>query len=176
MVQTVNIGGNELILSNRADWAIIYRDQFNHDIIPTVMPLLAGLMDILGGLLGQLEVNNGKELQVNIGDLIQAVSSEGMFDALIHMSGFEYTELYNITWAMNKTAVNDIPEPKQWIRQFEDGFPLDEAGPVLFEMMAKGMMSSKNWKRLESLKMTLQPSILIQSSQPQQNEDSASET
>lgn len=175
MIDTLKIGDKELVLSNSAAWALAYRDQFNHDIIPTVMPLLAGVLDIIGGIASSLTAGEDGEIQIELEDALQAIDSDSIMEALIHLSGFELVELFNITWAMNKAAVDDIADPKTWIKQFEV-FPVDEVAPKVFSLMASGLMSSKNLKRLESLMKTIQPSISTPSSQQQQKEDSTSET
>ena len=175
MIDKVTIGEKDVVLSNAANWAIIYRDQFGHDIIPTVMPLLAGILDILGGIAGNITKDEEGNAQLTIEDAVKALDSGGVYDALIHLSGFELVELFNITWAMNKAAVDSVEDPRTWISKF-DVFPVDEVAPKIFGMMATGLMSSKNLKRLKSLMETIQPSISIPSSQPPQNEDSASET
>ena len=176
MKETITIEDKNLELSNSAEWAIVYKDQFNHDIIPTVMPLLAGIIDIIGGMAGTIAAKkqDGDD-QISLEEIALALDDGSVFDALIHLSGFELVELYNITWAMNKAAVGDIPEPRVWIKQF-DVFPLDDIAPKIFGMMVKGLMSSKNWSRLESLMKTIRPSISMSSSPQPQNEDSASET
>lgn len=175
MIDKVTIGEKDIVLSNSANWAIIYRDQFNHDIIPTVMPLLAGVLDILGGIAGNITKDEEGNVQITLEDAIKTLDSGGVMDALIHLSGFELVELFNITWAMNKAADDTVEDPKTWIKKFEV-FPVDDIAPKIFSMMATGLMSSKNLKRLKSLMETIQPSISIPSSQPQQSEDSTSET
>ena len=175
MKDTIKIGDKELVLSNSAAWVLAYRDQFNHDIIPTVMPLLAGILDIIGGIASNFTTGENGEAQLTMKDALEVLDSDDIMDALIHLSGFELVELFNITWAMNKAAVDDISEPKTWIKQF-DVFPVDEVAPKVFNLMATGLMSSKNLKRLESLKKTIQPSISTPSSRQQQKEDSPSET
>jgi len=165
MEKTIKIDKKSVRLSNNVGWTMEYRDQFNHDIIPTLMPMLAGILDILGGVVETV----GKTKEVGFDDLIMAVNSDKMLDAVIHMSGLEFVELINIIWAMAKTADESIPEPRQWIRQFSN-FPLDEITPVVFRLIIEGVMSSKNVKRLESLARSLQPSLSTTSSSQEQSE------
>lgn len=165
MEKTVKIDKKSVRLSNNVGWTMEYRDQFNHDIIPTLMPMLAGILDILGGVVETV----GKTKDVGFDDLIKAANSDKMYDAVIHMSGLEFVELINIIWAMAKTADESIPEPRQWIKQFSN-FPLDEITPVVFRLIIEGVMSSKNVKRLESLARSLQPSLSTTSSSQEQSE------
>ena len=77
-------------------------------------------------------------------------------------------------WAMAKAADDDVPDPKTWVRQFDD-FPIDVIAPQVFELVLKGMVSSKNWKRLTNLisqiKKSQPESTSTQSSSPESNED-----
>lgn len=167
MEKTIKIDKKSVRLSNNVGWTMEYRDQFNHDIIPTLMPMLAGILDILGGVVETV----GKTKDVGYDDLIKAVNSDKMYDAVIHMSGLEFVEFINIVWAMAKAADDSIPEPREWVKQFSS-FPLDDIAPAVFRLIIEGVMSSKNVKRLESLVKALQPTVSLSttSSSPEQNE------
>ena len=73
--------------------------------------------------------------------------SPKFIDAVAHLSGLEFVEIINITWALAKCADESIPEPKKWVRQFDE-FPVDEIAPELFDIVTKGVISSKNLKSL----------------------------
>ena len=158
MEKTIKIGDKDVRLSNNIGWALIYRDQFGRDIIPTIMPMLAGLLDILGGLL-----RNGKTDNLSINDLAELMDGDELMNAYVHLSGLEFTDFINITWALAKCADDSIPEPTMWVRQFDE-FPVDIIGPAVFSLVLKGVMSSKNWTRLTSLKKKIQPLNSTQSS------------
>ena len=158
MEKTIKIGDQDVRLSNNIGWALIYRDQFGRDIIPTIMPMLAGLLDILGGLL-----RNGKTDNLSINDLAELMDGDELMNAYVHLSGLEFTDFINITWALAKCADDSIPEPTMWVRQFDE-FPVDIIGPAVFSLVLKGVMSSKNWTRLTSLKKKIQPLNSTQSS------------
>jgi len=166
MEKTIKIGELEVRLSNNISWALIYRDQFGRDIIPTLMPLLAGLLDILGGFL-----KNGKTDDLSLGDVAEMMDGDELMNAYIHLSGLEFADFINITWALAKCADSSIPEPTMWVRQFEE-FPVDVIGPTVFSMIFKGVVSSKNLKRLTSLKEKIQPILTsTQSSSQDSSED-----
>ena len=94
-----------------------------------------------------------------------------MLNAAIHLGGFEFTDLICITWALAKCADEDIPAPREWVAQF-DTFPVDVIAPEVFSLIFKGVVSSKNLKRLEDLKKRIQPSsISTQSSSPDSSEE-----
>lgn len=155
MKKTIKIGEREVKLSNNIGWALIYRDQFGRDIIPTLMPMLAGLLDVVGGLL-----KNGKTDELSLNDVAELMDGEELMNAYIHLSGLEFADFINITWALAKCADDSIPEPTMWVRQFEE-FPVDVIGPAVFSLVLKGVMSSKNWKRLTSLKQKIQPALKL---------------
>lgn len=152
MEKTIKIGKTPVKLSNNTGWAMEYRDQFGHDIIPTLMPLAASTLDVIGGIIKE----TGKISDITITDLVQVIDTDDMLNAIIHASGLEFVEFINITWALAKCADESIPEPREWVRQFET-FPVDEVIPAVFGLIFRGLVSSKNLKRLENLKASLRP-------------------
>lgn len=159
MEKTVTIGDKDVRLSNRIDWAFTYRDQFGHDIIPTLMPMLASMIDIVGGILNE----TGKAGDVGVEDILKTAGSDAMTDALIHLSGLEFVELLNITWALAKTADDTIEEPRYWVRQFPE-FPVDVIAPAVFTLIFEGVISRKNLTRLKQMTSRLRPSTSTPSS------------
>ena len=167
MEKTIKIGKKSVRLNNNVSWAIVYRDQFGRDIIPTIMPLFASALDIISGIINE----TGKTDDIELTDLAKLADGDSLLNAVIHLGGFEFTDLICITWALAKCADEDIPEPREWIKQFET-FPVDVVAPEVFSLIFKGVVSSKNLKRLEDLKKRIQPtSISTQLSSPDSNED-----
>lgn len=152
MEKSIKIGKKDVRLNNNISWAIIYRDQFGRDIIPTLMPLVASALDIVSGVINQ----TGKTEDIELADLARLADGDALLNAAIHLGGFEFTDLVCITWAMAKCADEDIPEPRTWVAQFDD-FPLDVIVPAVFTLIFKGVVSSKNLKRLEDLKKKIRP-------------------
>ena len=150
MESIIKIGEKEVKVNNRAGWTITYRDQFGHDIVPTLMPLFAGALDVVSGLIKQTGKDN-----VEIADILAIADGDALINAFIHLSGFEFVEILNITWAMAKEADDTIPEPKTWIRSFEE-FPVDVVVPEIIKLAFKGMCSSKNLQRLGEIAKSLQ--------------------
>ena len=150
METTIKIGEKDIRLNNRAGWTITYRDQFGHDIVPTLMPLLASGIDIVSALVK--EAGGTEELKIE--DVLSVMDGDTLLDAVVHLSGFEFVEFLYITWAMAKEADDSIPEPKTWIRQFEE-FPIDVVAPEVVKLIFKGMCSSKNLKRLSEIKESM---------------------
>ena len=167
MEKTIKIGKKSVRLNNNVSWAICYRDQFGRDIIPTIMPLFASALDIISGLINE----TGKTDEIELTDLAKLADGDSLLNAAIHLGGFEFTDLICITWALAKCADEEIDEPREWIKQF-DTFPIDVVAPEVFSLIFKGVVSSKNLKRLEDLRKRIQPvSISTQSSSPDSNED-----
>lgn len=156
MESKIKIGEKDVRVNNRAGWTITYRDQFGHDIIPTLMPLFAGVLDVVSGLIKE----TGKTKNVEFEDILAVADGDALINVFIHLSGFEFVEILNITWAMAKEADDSIADPKTWIREFEE-FPVDVVVPEVIKLAFKGMCSSKNLERLreitESLKKKPQP-------------------
>ena len=131
------------------------------------MPLFASALDIISGIINE----TGKTDDIELTDLAKLADGDSLLNAAIHLGGFEFTDLICITWALAKCADEDIPEPREWIKQFET-FPVDVVAPEVFSLIFKGVVSSKNLKRLEDLKKRIQPtSISTQSSSPDSKED-----
>jgi len=170
MEKTIKIGKQEVRLSNNFSWAMIYRDQFGHDIVSTLTPMMAAALDVASGLLAEMSTDS----KVDLTDLLKALDGDKFLDAVIHMSGFELVDIAYITWAMAKAADDDIPDPRTWIWGF-DVFPLDVVVPEVFTLALKGLASSKNLKRLKDLakqiKVVQPESTSTQSSSPDSNED-----
>lgn len=167
MEKTIKLGDKSVRLDNKISWALIYRDQFGHDIIPTLMPLLVSTVDIIGGLISEAGISSGK---VGVEDITKVIGSDAYVDAIIHMSGLEVVEFMNIMWAMAKNADDTISDPETWIKSL-DVFPLDEVTPLLFDLISRGFMSSKNLTRLRTMLGGLKPLDSTTSSSQDSNED-----
>lgn len=149
---------------------MIYRDQFGHDIVSTLTPMLAALMDMISGFVNSMDSYDGK---VDGIEVLRNLDGDKLIDAIAHLSGLELVDLINITWAMTKAVDDNIPEPRRWVRDFEV-FPIDEIAVEVAKLAFRGMVSTKNLKRLnnliESLK-TVQPLTLTPSSSQESSGD-----
>lgn len=152
MEKTIQIGNKEVRLNNNIGWTIDYRDQFGSDIIPTLLPMVAAALDLIKGLLEEVEDTNNLDWK----DILKVLDGDVLLDALVHLGGLEFKDFINITWAMAKCADDSIPEPRTWVRQFET-FPVDVIAPAVFELVYSGVVSSKNLNRLKGMKDNLQP-------------------
>lgn len=167
MEKVIKIGEKEVRLSNNVAWTMEYRDQFNKDIVPALMPLIVSVTEGISAVLSEA----GSD--VTLESISEAVHGRVM-DIMLPLFQAEFVDLVvNVTWAMAKAADESIAPPKQWVRQF-DNFPLDVIGPAVFELVMKGFVSSKNLIRLKGLKVkleNLQPSRSTTSSSQDSNED-----
>ena len=170
MIKTIEIGNKEVTLSNNISWTMIYRDQFGHDIVSTLTPMLAAAMDLVSGFLENVGTTDGK---IDSTEVLKNLDGDKVIDAIAHLSGLEMVDLIYITWAMAKAVDDSIPEPMRWARQF-DAFPVDVIAPEVVKLAALGMVSTKNLKRLNDLRTSLkkvQPLTLTPSSSQDSNED-----
>lgn len=153
MEKIVKIGKTKVKLSNNIGWAFIYKDQFGQDIIPSLMPALMSIVDVMGALFKSMDGAG----PLSAKDAAKVLDDEtALTDALIHLSGLEFTDFLNITWSLAKAADDEIDPPREWVKQF-DSFPLDEVAPAVFELIFSGVASSKNVTRLKDLMKSLQP-------------------
>ncbi len=169
MIRTLDIGNKEVRLSNNISWTMIYRDQFGHDIVSSLAPMLAAGLDVISGFLGDVDTSQ----PVNAADIMKNIDGDALLDALAHLSGVEFVDLINITWAMAKAVDDSLPEPMRWVKDFDE-FPVDVIAPEVAKLAFKGMVSTKNLKRLMDLKKNLQtirPLPSTQSSSQESKED-----
>ena len=169
MIKNIKIEDKEILLSNNTVWAMIYRNQFGHDIVSTLTPVVASLTDMIGGFFESI----GKDGEVHLEDVAKAIDGDRLIDAVSHLSGLEFVDIINITWAMAKAADGDIPDPVTWVTELEI-FPVDIIVPEVVKLAAQGFVSSKKLMRLrqalKKVKMA-RPSISIPSSSQESNED-----
>lgn len=165
MEKIITIGGHEVKLSNNVAWTMEYRDQFNKDIVPSIMPLIASGLEAVSSVVADA---NGDT--ITTGNIAESISGRAV-DILLPMFQVEFVDIIvNVVWAMAKAADASIDPPKKWVRQFDE-FPLDEILPTVYDLVISGFVSSKNRARLKAILEGLQPSRLMKSSLPESNED-----
>ena len=163
MEKTIKIGKKEVRLNNNVGWTMEYRDQFGKDILPTIMPMIASMIESVAVMVGD-------KTELRIEEILASLEGKTM-DVLLPLFQTEFVDIaINIVWAMAKSADETIEPPKQWVKQF-DVFPLDVIMPTVLELVMKGFVSSKNLTRLKTIKKTLQPSLSMNSSLQDSNED-----
>ena len=140
MVKSVKVNDNqEIELSNNVGWAYEYREQFGHDIVPDLLPILSAIISLLGDAdLSKLDIKK----------ISKIIKMDTVQDALIQLTGLQFVDFLNLVWALNKTADEKIPLPKKWVKQF-DSFELDIVAPEVFNLLVEGLFSRKNLNRLK---------------------------
>ena len=152
MIKTVKFGKNEILMDNNIGWTMVYRDQFGQDIIPSLMPLLAGVVDMVSGIIETA----GDKKEFSMETIAELSESGKLEEAIIKAASAEFVDFINITWALAKNANDSIPEPREWVKQFDE-FPVDVIGPEVFKLVFKGMVSSKNLKRMGAMIKSVHP-------------------
>ena len=143
MNKTIKISKDkELVISNNLAWAMIYKSQFGHDIVPDIMPIVSAITK----LLGELSKANGTD----VASVLKSLDGDSVQDALIELCALQFTDFINLTWAMAKANDDGIETPDKWVRQF-DHFPIDVIAPAVFDLLLKGLVSSKNLKSLRAI-------------------------
>lgn len=136
MIKTIKFNDNcEIELSNNIGWAMEYREQFGHDIIPDLLPAVSAIVF----LLGEIDAKHFDFKKIDK-DVIQ--------DALINLAGLQFVDFINLCWAMAKTADDKTPMPKKWVKLFDDGFFIDTVAPEVFGLLVEGLISTKNLQSL----------------------------
>lgn len=151
MIKTIKIGKKSVPLDNNTGWALIYRDQTGQDILPSLLPILSMLMSTFSEIVD--EVGGVKEASVD--DFIKAIAD---VDVISKLYSLEFSDFIYLTWSLAKTADASVPDPMTWLKELGE-FPLDVIVPEVFSLLLKGLVSSKNLKRLEALKKEIQPKI-----------------
>lgn len=149
MKKVITIGDKDIELNNNVAWVMEYRDQFGKDIVPSLMPLLATMIE---GFASVISEAGGDKLDVS--SLASAVEGRAM-EILLPMLQIEMVDVViNVLWAMAKASDDNIAPPKQWVKQFDE-FPLDVVVPAVYELILKGFVSSKNLDRLKKVGASL---------------------
>ena len=143
MIKTIKLNDEkELTLSNNLAWAMIYKDQFGHDILPDIMPIFSALTKMLN----EISKVSGQD----IGKALKLIDNDALQEAMIEMCALQFTDFINLTWALAKANDDTIEPPYQWASQFDE-FPLDILLPAVIELLAKGLVSSKNLTSLRKM-------------------------
>ncbi len=152
MEKTIKLDSKTSVkVTNNVSWMLVYRDQFGRDIVPALIPILNGFIDAAVEI---AKATDGRPTGVK--ELLQALDTEALRDAIFDLAGLEIVDLINIVWAMAKAADDELDGPEEWARSLP-AFPLDVILPTIGDMVLRCMISSKNWKRLQEAMKNLGP-------------------
>lgn len=144
MVKVIEVDGNTFKLDGNITWMMEYQEQFGHDILPDLMPIIGAVFEYMEDAAASgVSLKNAKDITNALG---RGISATG---PLVELASFQMTDIIRIVWAMAKTADPDIDPPKQWARKY-DPFPFDVLIPEVFTLAAQSSMSSKNLNSLWS--------------------------
>lgn len=142
MKKTVIFEGHSIEIDSSLGWLYRYREQFGHDIMPDLFPLVDAFTSGLGEFFDVLAVEDDKKYL----DVVKAkdmIDGDVFFEMISHLAGMEVITVLNIFWAMAKNANRDIPSPEEFANQF-DPYPVDEIAPGLLYSIANSSISRKN--------------------------------
>lgn len=143
MIKTIKIDKDtNLVLSNNLSWATTYKNQFGHDIVPDVMPIISAIANLIGELYSKRSED--------IVDMIRSIDMDILRDALLELCGIQFVDFIHLVWALAKANDKSIEDPDTWVEKF-DYFPIDVIAPAVYELLSKGLISSKNLKSLRNL-------------------------
>lgn len=150
-------------------WLIKYREQFGHDILPDLLPLISigvnAAIDTMDKLKGDT---------VDIKTLVAALDKDVIEGLMMNVAMLESTTILNIVWALNANFLRkndeEIKTPSAWAEDFSN-FPLDLIIPKALKLIIESTVSTKNLKRLQSLKKTMTQSTQTKSSLEQSQEE-----
>jgi hypothetical protein len=114
MEKTIEIDGKKVRFKTNGATALRYKAQFGKDYFKEILKLapLAKLKE------------EGKDFNIEA------------------LNALDFEVFYNIAWIMAKTAEPTIPEPLEWLEEFDE-FPMAEIIPELQDIMTSSFMSTK---------------------------------
>lgn len=139
MIKTIKCGKTSIKISNNLKWAVEYKKQFGHDIVPDIMPILSAISEFVGEISDFSQIKN--------------INGEILKNAMIELCSFQFVDFLHLVWALNKVTGEGMDDPDEWVEQFDE-FPLDVIVPAVLEILGKGLVSTKN---LKSLRETMTP-------------------
>jgi hypothetical protein len=113
MEKIITIDGKKIGFKTNGATPLRYKAQFGKDYFKEILKL-APLEKLM------------KKEEIDVSDL----------DAL------DFELFYNISWIMAKTYEPTIPEPLEWLEQFDE-YPIADIIPELQELMASSFQTSK---------------------------------
>jgi hypothetical protein len=115
MEKTLTIDGKQVKFKSNGATPLRYKAQFGSDFFKEVMKL-APLQHL----------KKKKKEEINAADL----------------ESLDFEVFYNIAWVLAKTANPEIPEPLEWLDEFDE-FPMIEIIPELQDMMLSTLQTKK---------------------------------
>jgi hypothetical protein len=137
MIKTITIDGKEVQFKASASFPLVYKANFNADILTIIMPLIAELLDGLDD-----EAMKGGQLELTPSTLA------GMLEKVYSL---ELVDIMNLIWTLAKCADSSIPEPEKWYGEFDE-FPIFDVAVEVFPMLFESLFSKKKLSKLAKVK------------------------
>lgn len=137
MIKTITIDGKEVQFKASASFPLVYKGNFNADILTIIMPLIAELLDGLDD-----EAMKGGQLELTPSTLA------GMLEKVYSL---ELVDIMNLIWTLAKCADSSIPEPEKWYAEFDE-FPIFDVAIEVFPMLFESLFSKKKLSNLAKVK------------------------
>ncbi|OLR55279.1 hypothetical protein BHK98_03880 [Hornefia porci] len=135
MITTIKISDDHSVeIDTSVNWLMIYKNQFGHDIMQDLIPLIDTLIDLVNAD-GEIDF---KGLSEN--------TSAYMIEA---------STVPQILWALARNA-NDVGAPESFFK-WMDSFPLDIILPGMLEPILTSFVSEKNRQRLLEMFQSINP-------------------
>lgn len=114
MEKTIEIDGKQVRFKSTAATPLRYKAQFHKDYFSEILKL-----EKLNKIMKSKKITDAEKL-----------------------SNIDFELFYNIAWIFAKTADKNIPEPIEWLDNFET-FPLEKILPELMDLMTSSMQVKK---------------------------------
>lgn len=135
MEKTITIDGKEVRFKASASFPLIYKANFNVDILTIIMPLLSEVIGSAEGMFTEDSFKNGSLV----------LTPETISTALEGVYSLELIDIMNLLWTMAKCADSEIPEPMRWFGQFDE-FPIVDIAIQVFPMLFESLFSKKKFR------------------------------
>ena len=137
MIKTITIDGKEVQFKASASFPLVYKANFNADILTIIMPLIAELLDGLDD-----EMVKGGQLELTPSTLASMLEK---------VYSLELVDIMNLIWTLAKCADSSIPEPEKWYAEFDE-FPIFDVAVEVFPMLFESLFSKKKLSSLAKVK------------------------
>lgn len=135
MEKTITIDGKEVRFKASASFPLIYKANFNVDILTIIMPLLSELLGSMD------DIVSDKTLKEGTLELTPSALSE----MLENVYSLELIDVMNLLWTMAKCADDKIPDAMKWFGEFDE-FPIVDIAVQVFPMLFESLFSKKKFR------------------------------
>lgn len=166
MIKTIRIDNRPVEVNSSAGWLYVYNEQFGHDVLVVLMPAIEAFLKAAMDAVKTSGIKAGDD----IAEALKRVDSSVLEDALMTLSTMRLTTISNIVWSLAKNADESIPNPKDWLNQFEV-VPWDEIVPETLGMVLESSLSKKKYQIVKKAMESMKESVSKESRSQQSTED-----